>query len=563
MTRLRFRSLGVLISIFLCVNVQGAEIIEPDWSEGIAIPEEGRANIYQLPEDQYRKLILKGKVHALNYPVDVTGILLPFDGFERFFKNNRDSWLQKLIGRVFGSQLGFQSVDDIESWLGLYSYPEKSSPLASVEKLPLDMLDDTSRRMGSSLINRHGVNGLTYSCGACHVGELFGEKVLGMPTRFPRANLSFKLGKSAMGLLPRAIVNQFFRSTPEEEKLIEELDRNIKATGGRYPQVLGLDTSLAHVALSLAHRSLDEYATKDARWERFPRFDMLKSQAADSKPGTWWLLKYKNRWLSDGSIRSGNPIFTNILWNEIGRGTDLFELERWLEDNQTKVQELTAAVFSIQAPRYEDFFPAESIELATAKKGHKLFSSNCSRCHGEYEKAWDQPNAATLSLREQLQTTKVKYFEQTPVVDVGTDRLRRQGMASLEQLNDLAISRSFGTIVKESKGYVPPPLVGVWARWPYFHNNSAPSLCAVLTKSEHRPKRYTPVEAMDRNRDFDRACNGYPLTRSIINANTKTFDSRKQGLGNQGHDEGIFLRDGEEIYTADEKMAIIHFLQTL
>ena len=545
----------------------GLGYVEPDWRAGTGIAPSGRANIYDLSAAELEQATDLGKVHAMNYPVTVTGLLLPYDGFNRLFAQQDNSWLQKLLQRIFGGQLGFSSIDDIEAWLGLYRYPENHSKLASVESIPLSLLGDANRqrRMGSSLIDAAGAPGLTYSCGACHVGQLFGEKVIGMPTRFPRANLAFKLGKTAMGLVPNAVLNRLFRSSEAERALLGQLDRNIKATGGRYPQVLGLDTSLAHVALSLAHRNIDDYASKSSDFERRPRRDPLKSKAADSKPGTWWLLKYKNRWLSDGSILSGNPIFTNILWNEIGRGTDLYDLEEWLELNEEKIQQLTAAVFANQAPRFTDFFPAESIDLEAAKLGHQLFHKNCHRCHGSYDKAWQQDDVTdATALSELLKTTKVTYFSQTPVYDVGTDPLRAEGMTSLEQLNDLAISKNFGTVVRAGRGYVPPPLVGIWARWPYFHNNAAPSLCAVLTRSKDRPQRYLPREANDRDHDFDMNCNGYPAaTRNLLQASQKTFDSRRPGLSNRGHDEGIFLRDGEEIYSAVEKMAIIQFLQTL
>ena len=43
---------------------------------------------------------------------------------------------------------------------------------------------------------------------------------------------------------------------------------------------------------------------------------------------------------------AGNPILTNLLWNEIGRGTDLKELLSWVAKNKNKVDELTTAVFS-------------------------------------------------------------------------------------------------------------------------------------------------------------------------------------------------------------------------
>jgi hypothetical protein len=147
------------------------------------------------------------------------------------------------------------------------------------------------------------------------------------------------------------------------------------------------------------------------------------------------------------------------------------------------------------------------------------------------------------------------------VVDVGTDPGRRLGMAPLERLNDLAISKKIGVVIQRQDGYVPPPLVGIWARWPYFHNNSVPSLCAVLTRHEMRPEKYSAVEADDPARDFDSECNGYP--RQPISKVRSVFDTSRLGMRNTGHDEGIFLKNGKELLTRENKEDLIRFLQTL
>jgi hypothetical protein len=122
------------------------------------------------------------------------------------------------------------------------------------------------------------------------------------------------------------------------------------------------------------------------------------------------------------------------------------------------------------------------------------------------------------------------------------------------------------TVVEPQKGYVPPPLDGIWSRWPYFHNNSAPNLCAVLTQGSLRPVRYYAGAAKDKSRDFDQECVGYPLgdkTPPEWKKPEYLYDSTKEGLSNRGHDERIFMKDGREILTEEEKMELIEFLKTL
>jgi hypothetical protein len=262
----------------------------------------------------------------------------------------------------------------------------------------------------------------------------------------------------------------------------------------------------------------------------------------------WWNVKYKTRFLSDGSVVSGNPVYTNFLWNELGRAVDLKELETWLKNNPHTIHELTAAVFASSAPRYTDFFPASSINLDSAKRGQNLFENTCSRCHGSYEKAWDAPNTSGLTQSQILETTKVNYFEKTPVKNVGTDPARYEGTKYFaERLNNLAISKFMGTVVVPQKGYVPSPLVGIWARWPYFHNNSAPTLCDVLTVSSLRTKKYYTGDAVNPNTDYDDDCVGFPRgdkTPKAWREQERLFDTARQGLSNAGHDirgEGDFI----------------------
>lgn len=72
---------------------------------------------------------------------------------------------------------------------------------------------------------------------------------------------------------------------------------------------------------------------RDRKDAKHPRETPLDHFIADSKPAVWWNVKYKTRWLSDGSVMSGNPILTNFLWNELGRGVDLVELANWVRKN--------------------------------------------------------------------------------------------------------------------------------------------------------------------------------------------------------------------------------------
>jgi hypothetical protein len=538
--------------------------LTPNWSRGFLVPEGGRANPYQVPPDQLQQSIDQGKIHTQVYPVSVTGLLPPYRPVKSFIEEKADSPFAFLMKRVFRGFTHMNSFDDVLQWIGLHEYPESTDEGIYSVPVPKDHLPE--KRMGFGTIDRNGAEGFTLSCAACHSSRLFGKTVLGLSNRFPRANETFVKAKFFAHFLSPDSFQKVNHATDAEADLLRELKENVRAVGAVKPLVMGLDTSLAQVALSLNRRNPDAFATKNRKFEKRPRPDLLETLPADSKPAVWWNLKYKNRWLSDGSVISGNPVFTNILWNEIGRGVDLQKLDQWLYENDQVIQELTSAVFSVEAPRITDFFPAERVDLNQARYGETIFNQTCSRCHGVYDKAWNQAGSENLALADQLRTTAVRYPQKTFVVDVGTDPNRYLGMKSLEKLNDLAISKRNNTVIQAQKGYVPPPLVGIWARWPYFHNNSAPSLCAVLTAADKRPKKYYAGNANNPETDFDLHCNGYPLGENTPEAWKKKafkYDTRKEGLRNSGHDEGIFLKNGQEILSSEQKLALIQFLQTL
>lgn len=551
----------LILMLVLSTRSVGADI----WSRGAPVPEGGRPNPYEISPNLWPEAVKQGRIHAMVYPVEITGSLLPLRPIQNFLDNPTVNPLRALMQTASVLFTRIHSFKEAMHWLGLHDLPADAGEPSS--DIPLPPGFHAGDLMGLSPIATDKGVGFTFGCVGCHSAELFGRPVIGMTNRFPRANVFFIRGRA----LTRLIATPFFAlsmgTDRGESELYRRTRQNMRYISGKRPEVLGLDTSLAHVALSLARRVRDPYATKDWGKALFPDDEPLATMPADSKPAVWWNLKYKNRWLSDGSVVSGNPIITNLLWNEIGRGSDLLELEQWINQNENKVRDLTAAVFASEAPRITEFFPAERIDLTKAKHGQELFAKHCARCHGEYVKAWDSPGAEDLPLADQLRTVLVKYHRDTPVMNVGTDPMRYQGMRSLVRLNELQISKNNGVVVEEQNGYVPPPLVGIWARWPYFHNNSAPSLCAVLTPGDARPPTYWAGEAVDRDRDFDFSCNGYPMGNETP-ADWKLswdyfYDSSRVGMGRGGHDRGILLRDGREVLNLEERRDLIQYLQTL
>lgn len=569
--------------VFLSILVFSAPTWATDWSKDAKLPGKqickdlhgrticlsngNRKNILAADEATLTKLIHNGGEHVLDYPVDVTRMRLPKAAMDKLFNSDSNSALRRFIFRIARRLTSFKDWNDIFTWLGLHEFPKTQNELGPNFIPNMGELEEYP--MGVSRFRINGHESLSFSCAACHSSDLFGVKVLGLTNRFPRANEAFILGKKLLSKTPASMFKLLVGPSNEDYKVFKEAKSAMKYVGVKKPIALGLDTSLAQVGMSLDKRQKDAYANlKPRRRTRGQKPYPLASIPADSKPAVWWNLKYKTKWLSDGSIVSGNPVHTNFLWNEIGRGVDLRELEGWLTKEKKKVQELTAYVFNTEAPLFNDFFP-NRIDIAKAKRGEKIYLNNCFGCHGKYEKGWSSENHEALSYEEKLTTTQVWYHTKTKVVDVSTDPYRHEGMKYFyKDLNRLQISKTIGTVVTPQKGYVPPPLVGIWARWPYMHNNSIPSLYQVLTPDFKRTKFYVAVPADDRYVDFDLEKNGYPAPEQVRapynNDPEYFFDNTKRGMSNQGHTKKMLLNeDGSEKFDHQQKLELIEFLKTL
>ena len=113
-------------------------------------------------------------------------------------------------------------------------------------------------------------------------------------------------------------------------------------------------------------------------------------------------------------------------------------------------------------------------------------------------------------------------------------------------------------------GYQAPPLDGIWATAPYFHNGSAPTVYDVLN-SKTRPKLFTRSYRTDLDA-YDPGEAG--LEGGVAGQSRRTpaktppierrkvYDTTKPGRGNGGHTYGDDLTDAE-------RRAVIEYLKTL
>ena len=184
----------------------------------------------------------------------------------------------------------------------------------------------------------------------------------------------------------------------------------------------------------------------------------------------------------------------------------------------------------MQIPRFP--FP---INETLAAKGEPIYKKYCSSCHsfsGEY--------VGQIVPYDEIQTDRSRLDSYTLELSVNQNTL---GAGQWWRFTNF----------RKTEGYANSPLDGLWARAPYLHNGSVPTLRDLLKKDEDRPKsfyrgddQYDPKDVGFRS-DREKNDSGQSLFK---------YDTGVQANGNSGHYFGTEL--GE-----DEKNALVEYLKKL
>lgn len=146
-----------------------------------------------------------------------------------------------------------------------------------------------------------------------------------------------------------------------------------------------------------------------------------------------------------------------------------------------------------------------------------------------------------------------------PLDEINTDRGRLDSYTSafrkIQRKYTVGHRWAF-TRFRKTGGYANMPLDGLWARAPYLHNGSVPTLSDLLQATENRPASFY---IGDTNYDPEKV--GFSHDRPIANDGRKLMrlDTALRGNGNYGHEGeqyGTELKD-------DDKHALLEFLKTL
>jgi len=345
--------------------------------------------------------------------------------------------------------------------------------------------------------------GVGIDCMLCHAGSIIGKSYIG-------------LGNSALDI----------------QALFDELAMaDGRSAGGKYAasNVRGTTEAGGFGVFLLGMRNPD--LSLRGEWKNLGMHDDL----CEDVPA-WWLMKKKKTIYHTGATdaRSVRTLM-QFMMHPLTPAKDF-------DKHEPAFRDISAYLTSIESPKYPF-----AVDKEKAAQGATVFKQNCAKCHGTYGEQWSYPNKVI------------------PLNEIGTDGNRHRG---IEAAYGKEYSESwFGQEqppkpLRMTEGYQAPPLDGIWATAPYFHNGSVPTLDGVLN-SKARPKLFTrsfkTAEA-----DYDKARVGWKVTelREPLDAKRpaierrRVYDTSKPGRSNGGHTYGDDLTD-------EERTQVIEYLKTL
>ncbi len=344
--------------------------------------------------------------------------------------------------------------------------------------------------------------GVGIDCMTCHGGNIFGKSMVGLGNTSLDIHALFEdLGRASGTGSPPFAFSQA-RGTSEAGAF------SVYLLGLRKP-----DLSLASAPADLG----------------------LRDDSVEDVPA-WWLLKKKRTMYHTGATdaRSVRSIMQFLMHPLTTRGE--------FDAAEPRFRDVLQYLLSIESPKYP--YPVDAPLAATGKT---IFADTCAKCHGTYGDAPTYPNKVI------------------PLADIGTDPKRFENIGEkfghAYNASWFAQEEPAGKPVTATAGYQAPPLHGVWATAPYFHNGSVPTLDGVLN-SAARPRVFTRSFRTG-EADYDRERVGWRVTDLSPPGPTasgferrKVYDTTQPGRGNAGHTYGDHL-------TAEERRAVVEYLKTL
>lgn len=398
---------------------------------------------------------------------------------------------------------------------------------ASALKIP-DRRDKDLPYESNYLVRPSGVKLVTTNCLFCHASKLGGQLVIGLPEvnrDFTQPDPLSGSSGSALRLAARTLLDANTQS--ELARVLRIADASAQFPR---PTTIGINPADSLFGMLAMHRDPVTLAWRDA--PDSTAGTIPKRIIFSDVPALW------------NTHRRPHLFATGFAHGDLARvmmTASLLCLED--RDEARKIDaffpDIQAYINSLRAPKYEAL-SGRRIDAQVAARGKIYYANLCRRCHGDKDGEGSAPRTFV------------------PLSEVGTDPIYAQVTTRENDLPEgqtityffsffnrswYGTEGSAGKLVRPAQpGYVPPPLDGVWATAPYFHNGSVPTLDGVLDPAL-RPRTFRRSFNPDEY-DFDHA--GYPYEeRTAKRADPAVYDTTELGNSNQGHTFAASLSDGE------------------
>jgi hypothetical protein len=360
--------------------------------------------------------------------------------------------------------------------------------------------------------------GVAIDCMLCHAGSIMGKSYVG-------------LGNSTLDI--QAIFEEFSQADGMTGKM-----------PFTYTNVRGTSEAGGFGVYLLGFRNPDLSI-------RTPRKELgLHDDLCEDVPA-WWLLKKKKTIYHTGATDSRSVrTLMQFMMHPLATPKDF-------EKHEPAFRDIQQYLLNMEPPKYPF-----AIDRDTAAKGEVVFKQNCAKCHGTYGEKAGGGSGEPAGGPSAKWTYPNKVI---PLSEIGTDGNRHRGIEEAygKEYAESWFGKETGEVkpIRVTDGYQAPPLDGIWATAPYFHNGSVPTLDGVLN-TKARPKRFTRSFKTG-EADYDKAKVGWKVTEvrevdaklSAIEQR-KIYDTSKPGRANTGHTYGDELTD-------EERAQVIEYLKTL
>jgi mono/diheme cytochrome c family protein len=400
--------------------------------------------------------------------------------------------------------------------LELRKQGEKASPAErrriAFERYGLTEFPDSPRRTALQYVAAPD-GGWAMNCLACHTGKVAGRVIFGAP------NTLYDL-----------------QTLTEEVRAVKQMLGKRMAHMDGAALVYPLGTTRGTTNAVMFGQILLAYRDPRLNFHPEATLPIFRHHDVDAIP--WWHYKRKTHLYCDGfAPKSARALMQFLMIPKNGPQ----QFAEWERDYVA----IEAWIASLEAPKYPF-----AVDQELAASGRPVFERHCARCHGTYERnANDKIN---VDWPEKI----------VPIAEVDTDPVR---LEALTVEGRERYGRSWfcdygrSTIIADPRGYVAPPLDGIWASAPYLHNGSVPTLWH-LFHSDARPKIWHRTED-----GYDQGRVGLEITifdelppdaKDDARERRRYFDTQQSGKSPRGHTFPDALSE-------NEKQAVIEYLKTL